>query len=905
MSVKQKNYLADSPTEYTVCYKNMGGVDFTSENNSPSSNRFSYLENMYRDYDGDGGELIESIPGFRKIAYAGIGRKVHSIFSHKTNDGTEYIVFHAGTSLYRFLIDDSMEYQGSVDPIGNLQNQKSHGFNFGNSLYILDGNTITVIDGNGKVSYIDSDSDLPYVPTTYVNGEEYEQRNLLSDYFYEITHIGNCDAYASASPEIEYDITSETDKTCRVKGGHFTEDVSLHIPSTVKLGESTYRVTEIAPKAFERNEHIRTLTIAEGIDKIGASAFKFCTNLTSAIIPEGLKEIEDRAFAGCTQLYLFNFGIGLKKIGDLVFSGCQNLASINYSGTATDFSKVENAGVLNPIVVIYEQENNSISIQIPIYSPACNILSVKVGGVSKNFNVIMGDSLIQGITIFEDNKFSLNGKEIKVYGKMEKSRFTASKFAQSYISEHSIPCDEAIKKCRVCESFDGRIFLSGNPDLPNTVFYSQRDRSGRNSALYFGILNYFNDGVGTYKVRSLLSIGDSIAVFKEGDDTGGSIYYHTPRETGIDIIPKVYPVSYIHSGVSALGDTISFFDSPLFVSHLGICAVKENEYGNGKSIEVRSHNINPKLLSEDFESLNLAQWRGYLVVAAKERMYLADSRKIFRHETGSYEYEWYFINGVATYKNERVVFRYSPEGTAGFRTHYNTDAITDKEVHISTDSYGNIHYYTYEYGDRYEVYQTEEKQGGIMQPQSAIFSYKDSLLFFGTENGDICLFNSDKRGQAPVRISEKEGFDADEYRKSNALKIHSDFYDFAGHSPNYVVRSVMDDCTIPHFTKNTVKNSFSAKLRVFAPANIKFEIKTDKSDYEEISKIPDSIINFEEIDFSSVSFINSDYSSVALKEKEKGWIEKQLQVSSNKFRAPFGISSMSYRFYVKGRIKNT
>ena len=92
----------------------------------------------------------------------------------------------------------------------------------------------------------------------------------------------------------------------------------------------------------------------------------------------------------------------------------------------------------------------------------------------------------------------------------------------------------AILGCTVCENFDGRVFISGHPELPNTVFYSARDESGENNPLYFGELNYFCDGTGPFGVCSILAAAESLAIFKSGDDGGGSIYYHTPKETGDD-----------------------------------------------------------------------------------------------------------------------------------------------------------------------------------------------------------------------------------------------------------------------------------------------------------------------------------------------------------------------------------
>lgn len=904
MSVKKRNYFSSSQNEYTVCYKNMRGVDFTSESNSPLSNRFSYAENMYRDYEGDGGEILESVPGFRIVATTNNKAKVNSIFSYKDNLGEEYIVIHAGKSLFRLPISNTDNPNTILSPIGTLKGTKSRAFNFENSIYILDGETITVIDGEGKVSTLEDLSEEIYVPTTYVNGEEHEQRNLLSNYFYENYSVGNSDSIATASENIEYQIISEVAKTCAVKGGNFTENTSLHIPAYIKIGQENYKITEIADGAFSGNSYVRNLTIAKGLEKIGKNAFNGCINLGSAILPEGINFIGDYAFAACTSLFSINIGKSVKYIGKDIFINCTNLPDIEYAGTEEEFAQIDSHTDFSRFVINCETENNSITIRVPVFSPAKQIIWVKIDGQSRSFSTVMNGGLVSEITLYSENKNLLNGKEITIYGIMDDSKFTQSKYSKSYMSEHSVAGSEAIKKCTVCESFDGRIFLSGNPALPNTVFYSQRERSGRNNPLYFGVLNYFNDGLGTHPVSSLLAIGDSIAVFKEGDDTGGSIFYHTSQSTGIDCMPKIYPVSYIHNGISSIGETISFFDSPIFISQMGVSAIKESDYSQGKSIEVRSHNINPKLLGENLSEIRLAKWRGYLVLAVGGRIYLGDSRQIFKHKSGSYEYEWYFLNGIGTYTNDIPVYRYASSASDEYLKNPREDEIVYNTIYSITFS-GHSIYFTNEFGKKYAVYKTEERMGGIFNEETAIYSHKDELLFFGTSGGQICLFNSDKRGVPPKRISENKDFDPEEYKKSFAMKIHSDFYDFALHAPTYVARTVMDDCQIPHLTKSTVKNSLNAKVRIYSRGDISFDVKTDKSDYSEKAKIPDTVPDFEDMDFTSFSFINSDYSTIAIKEKEKNWIEKQLQVSSQRFRSPFGICTQSYRFTVKGRIKNT
>ena len=80
--------------EYTVTYKNMLGTDLSQSSPDSAKRRYAYLHNMYRDYAGGDTSLIESIPGFRKIA--SLSGRVHAIYAHRDESGEEYAVVHSG-----------------------------------------------------------------------------------------------------------------------------------------------------------------------------------------------------------------------------------------------------------------------------------------------------------------------------------------------------------------------------------------------------------------------------------------------------------------------------------------------------------------------------------------------------------------------------------------------------------------------------------------------------------------------------------------------------------------------------------------------------------------------------------------------------------------------------------------
>ena len=900
-----KKHKIKNKTEYTVSSSSMRGVDFSSDESEHKRYRFSHLENMYKDYDAGGAGIIESVPGFRKIlSFSG---KVHSIFSHRDKNGKEYVVIHAGKSLYRIPLTaiDSLAY--TPTSLIDVSDKKSRGFVSGCDLYILDGKNTIRIDGNGVAAAVSDEGDAaPYIPTTYYNGEEFEQRNLLTNKFCEKYLISAASDMAAGSEGLKYRIISVEEHLAAVSGIEEGFSGEVSIPSYVALGNERYKVTEIDSKAFIYNKKITRVILSDSILHIQASAFQECTALREVITSDSLEHINNSAFLGCSTLDSFYLGAGVKHIDVGVFSLCGSLKSINYAGSSESFSKILKDFDMSNISVNYNARYTNITVEIPIFSPASELSSVTIGGDAAEYGVRAHSSLITSITISCADKSKIDGKEVVILGVANDEKFTLNSLGTNFIAEHqnSISGKNAILGCTVCESFDGRVFLSGNPKLPNTVFYSTRDSSGRNNPLYFGVLNYFNDGTGAFEVESLLAAGESLAVFKSGDDGGGSIYYHTPKETGIDILPKIYPVSYIHSGISAIGDSISFFDDRLFLSALGVCALDKQKINLERSIAIRSHNVNKRLLSEDLSSASLAKWCGYLAVCVGGNIYLADSRQLFTHSTGHVEYEWFFLSGIGTYSGEQKVFRYASCAKEGYSTHPDCDAIVTGTVFVSMTENGEYVYYSKEKGVKYEVYTDGECTGGVFSPACCIFNIGNDLLLFGTENGDVCIFNNDKRGIAPPWLSEAEGFDAEEYKKHFGKRLHPYYYSFAFHPPHYAIKTVSDNGGFPNLTKNTVKHSLAVKLRSHGHGSLTCEVGTEGDGYREISKIPDAALNFDELDFSALSFTNTEYVTLPIKEREKGWIEKSMSFYSDEYSSPFGVCSITYRFEIKGRIKN-
>ena len=109
---------------------------------------------------------------------------------------------------------------------------------------------------------------------------------------------------------------------------------TITIPATVKVGNTTYKVTSIAANALKGNKKLTKVTIGKNVTSIGKGAFQNCTALTKITVPDKVTSIGDLAFSGCKKMTTVTLGKGLKKIGKETFKGNSKLSSITIKSTA-------------------------------------------------------------------------------------------------------------------------------------------------------------------------------------------------------------------------------------------------------------------------------------------------------------------------------------------------------------------------------------------------------------------------------------------------------------------------------------------------------------------------------------------------------------------------------------------
>lgn len=482
-----------------------------------------------------------------------------------------------------------------------------------------------------------------------------------------------------------------------------------------------------------------------------------------------------------------------------------------------------------------------------------------------------------------------------------------------------------IRKCTIAAVFDNRIFLSGNPECPNHMFFcSNNNLTGYIDPSYWGILNYKQDGVGSSKITGMISVADTLMVLKEDSSQEGCVFYHTRRDLNSDVYPVDYPSTQGLNGVGCLGACVNFLDDPVFVSRLGLEAIGQLSARYERAIEHRSSLVDAKLVNLDLKNSVLEEWNGYLLLLVDGKIFMADSRQKYTDNIGNIQYDWYFLDDIGVYKDQYQEYTYVSqiyEDILG-----KTVIVDGKEYPIALadavynpveakfeDLRGNTANSPNEAGaslitlhnsvvqaevnsqivDFYISYVIKDDKallcesagnfiGGVFKKAITLKAIDGNLLF-GTESGYVCIFNFDKR--------------------DSLGKIDSEWYSFNKRTIYSGCATKMDCCGIPHLTKNTVKKSTVIKTKSIRSSAAKIKVRTNKDPYKQIARINSNTFDFSMVDFSDLSFNTEDQSLFSVKEKEKQWVEKQYFIYSDEYLRPFALFYIAYRYNIIGRYK--
>lgn len=193
---------------------------------------------------------------------------------------------------------------------------------------------------------------------------------------------------------------------------------------------------------------------------------------------------------------------------------------------------------------------------------------------------------------------------------------------------------DSILECTLLQVFDNRVFFSGNPNYPNSVWHCSL-----NDPTYVSDMDFYREGMDSAQVKGMVAGNNALWVFREPSDANTNVFYHTPSID--DEYGKVYPSSHSSISIGCIGKAINFNDDIVFFSERGM----EGISGDITTEQVAAHRsslVDRKMIAEDdYANMLLEEWEGYLLIFIGNKVYLADSRTAFTNEN-HIEYEFFY-----------------------------------------------------------------------------------------------------------------------------------------------------------------------------------------------------------------------------------------------------------------------
>lgn len=920
-----KTTTGSSSAQYTRSYGDLRGVDFSSDPAQVNAARPTYLINMYRDYDSEHGAAIETIPGYRRLFH--FGGKIHGIWGYASSQdevAARYVVVHAGTKLFTFPFEerDSGIYE---ERFAGLCDCDSCAFLQNNNFYICDGAGIYVMKADLSVASISEDA---YVPITYLHGAPYEQRNMICDRFINRDTVVVSGQYGEAE-HISFDNSDEAP--------------SLYTQIEDFL-EANYYVYERVLEKNTANHVIYHYCVKEiksnNGDELDLSLFaKTYTN----------SYYHKNPVTGSNDLYKQEYVITVSA--NLLEQGRYKRIITNDTLSEEEIQALKDIGVEEIYSGGTFPMKDMYLCDVMIYDPCVSLQSVKLlgeeipeykdavadGGEAPDVFYMPVREKVQEngedkwyvsyIHLYAKDKFAIDAKEIEIAGvadkvQMKRAGDIAAPAHTDYMganTEYDGTSEEAIFGCRIATTFDGRVFLTGNPKLPNTVFYSCRDLTGYNNPAYFGVYNYFNDGEGNDANVALLSTSGVLMVLKKNTLQGSSIFYHVGADGIDDVVPRIYPSTPGVAGLGCEGAALNFLDDAVFLSERGLEGLSKEQLNLERTIGHRSSNVDRLLRECELADARMCRWGGYLCLFdGTGKVFLGDSRQRFQGLDGALEYEWYYLEGIGDHEGDvnrfRTLSQFPIIRTEAFPDGESLDGATVLGEPLAVDAQpcdvafedlytgeaaltvdGEVHTVSVKYVERDGVKILcdcdGELVGGDFSPSCLGFSM-DGVLFFGTAGGAVCCFNTDKRGAAV----DGEAVASD--------TIHRSFYSFAGHRYVSGLALKSDNCGVPHLTKRTARKTCVMKLKTMRGASVSVRIRTDREPWHEVlTSFAGTDFSFSDMEFDNFSFLSESDTIVTVKDKEKKWVEKQFYLYSDGWRRPFGLHSLTFNYEIQGRVK--
>ena len=863
--------------------------------------------NMYCNHKGS--NAIESFPGFRCLTE--VYAEIHGIF--RLNELEDTFLVHAGDALYRCSFLNQYKDIVSRRKLCDMANKDSFAFRLSEKVYIVDGEDITVVHANDVAEKLSESPSLAYVPTTYINGEEAEQINILTDHFKEeIRGASKLDNYFG-SEELIYEITNEVEGTCAVCGSGNIASGRADVPSRKMINGRWYKVTEISEGAFKNNRNIKNIILSPTVKKVGRQAFLGCTALESIVMPDGIEEIDSSAFAGCTSLLSVYLGATCKSIYYNSFDNCSSLKNIFISGKIEEIEDCDGFGIMLNYTLFYEYKYTDFYMGVPFFTPATSISEVLVNGSAVSYTYSANSGIIKLAPSVCGN---LEGANIVISGKIDRSKVQNSirKTPLSLLLTRS--AKDALLSATGAVVFDGRAILYGSSYAKSIAFTTSKPLFGDTDLLYFGELDYFAVGSAKYNISHIVTMAKYIIISKR-DEMGGSIFVYTPNGAADAAFGRSYEELYRRVELGLISDLAIYHWMPHFLTNNGIYRMKisatspdiekvsstnpfDNVYKSAAIKELAKEYYGQIRDSSDAKII-IGTFLDFIFIIRGDTMILGDIN-LPKKIDGELRYTWFTLCGIEMYSNEKTRYRYAESAPAGFYIHPNAGDFCSEIIYSVNDDDGTLIYYANIGSRRYAVIPTEEHWGGNYSPVKFTLP-KGETMIFATEAGHVCAFNTDKHGIPPMSIYEADNFNAEEYQKNFGETLHPDFYAHDRRGALYAIATEGCDGEAPNAEKRSLRDGLTVSLDRRSREPVHFAEVLDGDVYAEF-EIPIGDLDFSDFNFALLSMERKDAETISILESQEKWVNKQIIVYTYGFKSPFAIQGLNLEFRIASKIKN-
>ena len=367
---------------------------------------------------------------------------------------------------------------------------------------------------------------------------------------------------------------------------------------------------------------------------------------------------------------------------------------------------------------------------------------------------------------------------------------------------------ERITKCTIVATYgynqDNRFWVSGNPDSPNTDWYSNLD-----DPAYFPDTGYTNIGSSNSAIMGYLKQYDSLIVVKEDDVQDAELYI---RNSAMDSNGKLYfPVKQGVKGMGAVSRKAFGIlrDDPMFLSREGVFAVVSATISQERTLQDRSYYVNAQLTKEQLSQAVAVVWNGYYILCINGVCYVADSRQKSTYQvTEQYGYEWYYWTNIP----------------------------------------------------------------------AVVFMEHEGELFFGTDDGRVCKFNTDIYG----------------------MNKYSD----DGEPIEAIWTTKMDDMGDFMYRKSLMKKGCGVMIKPYTRSSIEIFVDTDKEMSRFLRGGTMDLLDFGDIDFERLTFnANDNPQVVPFNRKVKKFILLQCIFRNAEVDEGFGVFGCKLQYTRAGFVK--